>query len=118
VAPRPNGYHPDHRYTGILVQDAAYMLVAPDIVPEAPALRRSSIFLYYGDNFEKPAPFRPDVAVSIDDVWKPRSTHLTLRSPKCASGCHGWKATLTSSGTIRSAYGMADADARRPNLRC
>src|SRR5512140_2260984 len=26
LAPRSNDYHPDHRYTGILVQDAAYMV--------------------------------------------------------------------------------------------
>jgi LmbE family N-acetylglucosaminyl deacetylase len=57
VAPRSNDYHPDHRYTGILVQDAAYMVVVPNIVPEAPALRRNPSFLYYEDNFEKPAPF-------------------------------------------------------------
>ena len=25
LAPRPNDYHPDHRYTGVLVEDAAYM---------------------------------------------------------------------------------------------
>jgi LmbE family N-acetylglucosaminyl deacetylase len=75
VAPRSNDYHPDHRYTGILVQDAAYMVV-PNIVPEAPALRRNPIFLYYDDNFEKPAPFRPDVAVSIDDVWETKINAL------------------------------------------
>jgi LmbE family N-acetylglucosaminyl deacetylase len=69
VAPRPNDYHPDHRYTGVLVQDAAYMVVVPNIVPEIPALRRNPVFLYYEDGFETPAPFRPDVAVSIDDVW-------------------------------------------------
>ncbi len=69
VAPRPNDYHPDHRYTGVLVQDAAYMVVAPNIVPEASALRKNPVFMYYDDNFQKPAPFRPDVAVAIDDVW-------------------------------------------------
>jgi len=69
ISPRPNDYHPDHRYTGVLVQDAAYMVVVPNIVPEAPALRRNPVFLYYDDNFQKPAPFRPDVVVAIDDVW-------------------------------------------------
>ncbi len=33
LAPRPNDYHPDHRYTGVLVQDAAYMVVVPNLVP-------------------------------------------------------------------------------------
>lgn len=76
VAPRSNDYHPDHRYTGVLVQDAAYMVVVPNIVPEAPALRRNPIFLYYDDHFQKPAPFRPDVAVSIDDVWETKINAL------------------------------------------
>jgi LmbE family N-acetylglucosaminyl deacetylase len=76
VAPRSNDYHPDHRYTGVLVQDAAYMVVVPNIVPEALALRRNPIFLYYDDNFQKPAPFRPDVAVSIDDVWETKINAL------------------------------------------
>lgn len=69
IAPRPNDYHPDHRYAGILVQDAAYMVVVPNIVSDTPALRRNPIFLYYQDTFQKPAPFRPDVAVPVDDVW-------------------------------------------------
>ncbi|HEY8733868.1 MAG TPA: PIG-L family deacetylase, partial [Puia sp.] len=30
IAPRPNDYHPDHRYTGVLVQDAAYMVAVPN----------------------------------------------------------------------------------------
>jgi LmbE family N-acetylglucosaminyl deacetylase len=69
VAPRPNDYHPDHRYTGVLVQDAAYMVVVPNVVSDVPPLRKNPIFLYYEDGFQKPSPFRPDVAVSIDDVW-------------------------------------------------
>jgi LmbE family N-acetylglucosaminyl deacetylase len=68
LAPRPNDYHPDHRYTGVLVQDAAYMVVVPNIVPDVPALRKNPAFFYYQDNFQRPNPFRPDVAVSIDDV--------------------------------------------------
>jgi LmbE family N-acetylglucosaminyl deacetylase len=69
LAPRPNDYHPDHRYTGVLVQDAAYMVVVPNIVPDTPALRKNPVFMYFQDNFQRPNPFRPDVAVSIDDVF-------------------------------------------------
>ena len=68
LAPRPNDYHPDHRYTGMLVQDAAYMVVVPNIAPDTPALRRNPVFMYFEDRFQKPQPFTPDVAVSIDDV--------------------------------------------------
>ncbi|MGA8593240.1 MAG: PIG-L family deacetylase [Bryobacteraceae bacterium] len=68
LAPRPNDYHPDHRYTGVLVQDAAYMVVVPDITPDTPALRKNPVFLYYEDRFQRPNPFRPDIAVRIDDV--------------------------------------------------
>ena len=68
LAPRPNDYHPDHRYTGVLVQDAAYMVVVPAVTPEVPALRKNPVFLYYEDNFQRPNPFRPDIAVAIDDV--------------------------------------------------
>ncbi len=69
LAPRSNDYHPDHRYTGILVQDAAYMVVVPNTVSDTPALERNPIFLYVADNFQKPAPFRPDVVVPIDSVY-------------------------------------------------
>ena len=68
LAPRPNDYHPDHRYTGVLVQDAAFMVTVPNVVPEVPALKKNPVFLYFEDDFQKPAPFRPDIAVSIDDV--------------------------------------------------
>lgn len=69
ISPRPNDYHPDHRYTGVLVQDAAYMVVVPNVVSDTPPLDRNPIFLYYQDGFQKPAPFRPDVVVPLDDVW-------------------------------------------------
>jgi LmbE family N-acetylglucosaminyl deacetylase len=65
LAPRPNDYHPDHRYTGVLVQDAAYMVVVPNMTPETPALRKNPVFLYFEDGFQRPNPFRPDIAVDI-----------------------------------------------------
>src|SRR5213082_985429 len=68
LAPRPNDYHPDHRYTGVLVQDAAFMVVVPALVPEVPALRKNPVFLYYEDRFQRPNPFRPDIAVILDQV--------------------------------------------------
>ncbi len=69
LSPRPNDYHPDHRNTGIVVQDAAYMVTVPDVVSDVPALRKNPVFLYFSDNFQRPAPFRPDIVVSIDDVY-------------------------------------------------
>jgi LmbE family N-acetylglucosaminyl deacetylase len=68
LAPRPNDYHPDHRYTGALVQDAAYMVVVPNVAPDTPALQKNPVFMYFQDRFQKPNPFSPDVAVSLDDV--------------------------------------------------
>jgi LmbE family N-acetylglucosaminyl deacetylase len=68
LAPRTNDYHPDHRYTAVVLQDAAYLVTVPNLVPEAPALRRNPVFAYLADPFTKPAPFRPDVVVPIDDV--------------------------------------------------
>lgn len=76
LGPRPNDYHPDHRYTGVLVQDAAYMVVVPNLVSDVPALRKNPIFIYYQDGFQKPAPFRPDVVVAIDDVWEAKVNAL------------------------------------------
>jgi LmbE family N-acetylglucosaminyl deacetylase len=70
LAPRPNDYHPDHRYTGVLVQDAAYMVTVPNITPDTPSLRKNPVFMYFQDGFQKPAPFSPNIAVSIDDVFE------------------------------------------------
>lgn len=69
IAPRPNDYHPDHRYTGVLVQDAAYLVVVPNLTPDTPSLRKNPVFMYFQDRFQQPQPFRPDVAVSIDQVY-------------------------------------------------
>ncbi len=68
IAPRPNDYHPDHRYTGILVQDASYMVTVPNIASDTPALRKNPLFIYFSDRFDRPQSFRPDIIVSIDEV--------------------------------------------------
>jgi LmbE family N-acetylglucosaminyl deacetylase len=66
---RPWDYHPDHRYTSQVVQDAAYLVLVPNICPEVERLPRNPVFLYLEDIFQLPVPFNPDVAVDIDDVW-------------------------------------------------
>ena len=66
---RPNDYHPDHRYTGVLVQDAAFMVTVPFFCPDTPPLKNNPVFCYFSDGFQKPNPFTPDVIVSIDDTF-------------------------------------------------
>lgn len=70
IAPRPNDYHPDHRYTGVLVQDAAYMVGVPNILPDCPPLKKNPVFLYTYDHFKRPNPFRPDIAIDITPVFE------------------------------------------------
>ena len=70
ITHRSNDYHPDHRNAGILVQDAAYMVVVPNVVSGTPPLTKNPVFLYYSDNFQKPNPFTPDIVVDIDSVYE------------------------------------------------
>lgn len=69
IAPRPNDYHPDHRYTGVLVQDAAYMVGVPNVAADVPPLKKNPVFLYSFDGFKRPNPFRADIAVDITGVF-------------------------------------------------
>ncbi|MCB1120459.1 MAG: PIG-L family deacetylase [Verrucomicrobiae bacterium] len=66
---RPNDYHPDHRYTSQLVQDCSYLVGVPNVCPEVPYLEKAPVIAYFQDNFQKPIPFRADVAVDIDSVF-------------------------------------------------
>lgn len=69
IAHRPWDYHPDHRYVGVLIQDAAFMVTVPFMVPDVPFLKKNPVFLYSSDGFQKPYPFTPDIAVSVDDSF-------------------------------------------------
>jgi len=65
---RPNDYHPDHRNAGVAVQDAAYLVIVPNVTPDTPPLTKNPVFLYMRDRFKKPYPFSKDIAVVIDKV--------------------------------------------------
>lgn len=77
ISHRPWDYHPDHRYVGILVQDAAFMVTVPYFCPDTPHLTRNPVFFYSSDRFQKPYPFQADVAVSVDDVFEQKVDALT-----------------------------------------
>ena len=69
LSPRPADYHPDHRYTGIPVQDAAYLVIVPNVTPDTPPLEKNPVFLYLEDHFQKPYPFQPDITVDITNTY-------------------------------------------------
>ena len=97
MGPRPNDYHPDHRYTGVLVQDAAYMVTVPFFCPDVPPLKNNPVFLYYPDSFQKPNPFQPEVAVSIDSVIEKKLEALGVIVSQFYEGGANGSADLLSS---------------------
>lgn len=93
IVNRPNDYHPDHRYTSILVQDSAYMVGVP-FFTEVPPLKRNPVFLYASDRFQRPNPFRADVAVGIDEVMDPTLDALLLMVSQIQEGGADGNASL------------------------
>ena len=71
ITHRPNSYHRDHRYTGVLVMDASYMLTVPQYCPDVPISpsRRIPIITYAYDAFLKPYPLEPNIILDITDVY-------------------------------------------------
>lgn len=117
---RPNDYHPDHRYTSILVQDAAYMVMVPAIVPDTPHLARNPVIAYLPDEFQKPYPFRPDVAVDVGPMmerivdmlhchesqfyeWLPYNTGCLDKVPGTHAARRGWLAAQVEARLRRQA---------------
>lgn len=86
ISPRPNDYHPDHRYTGVLVQDAAFMVTVPFMCPEVPFLKTNPVFLFNTDRFQKPHPSQPDIAISIDSVIEKKLDALLLLESQFLEG--------------------------------
>jgi LmbE family N-acetylglucosaminyl deacetylase len=83
---RPNDYHPDHRYTGVLVQDAAYMVTVPFFAPDVAPLQKNPAFFYCPDRFQKPTPFQPDVVVSVDSTMEKKLDALGVMVSQFAEG--------------------------------
>jgi LmbE family N-acetylglucosaminyl deacetylase len=106
MGPRPNDYHPDHRYTGVLMQDAAFMVAVPFFCPEAPPLKSNPVFLYYTDRFQKPAPSQPDIIVNIDDVVDRKVEALMLLESQFLEG-----------GALASAAAWPDDPVKREQRR-
>ncbi len=69
ITHRSTDYHPDHRFTGLLVQDASYLLTVPAVVPKVPYLAACPVILYFSDAFTKPCRFEPHVVVAIDEAF-------------------------------------------------
>lgn len=90
ISHRPWDYHPDHRYVGVLVQDAAFMVTVPFFCPDVPPLKKNPVFLYSSDGFRKPYPFDPDIAVSVDDVFETKLAAIhELSSQAYEGGANG-----------------------------
>ena len=89
ISHRPWDYHPDHRYTGVLVQDAAFMVTVPFFCPDVPHLKKNPVFLYSSDRFTKPYPFDPDIVVSLDSVFDKKVDALTALVSQAFEGGAG-----------------------------
>lgn len=111
ILPRPNDYHPDHRNTGLVVQDAAYMVIVPNVASDTPPLERNPVFLYSHDRFKTPTPFVPQIAINIDPVfdrkinaldahesqfyeWLPWTSHSLDQVPKDTAKRKEWLAGI------------------------
>lgn len=114
LAPRSNDYHPDHRYTGILVQDAAYMVTVPFFCPDVPHLVKNPVFLYFEDRFEKPNPFEPHIVVSIDAVIERKLDAMAvMESQFLEGGCGGSEARMPKDAESHASGRQAVRDAFR-----
>ena len=94
---RSNDYHPDHRNAGKVVQDAAYMVIVPNVCPDTPPLAKNPLFLYMQDRFQRPYPFTPDIVVVIDEVIEMKVDALDAHQSQMyewGPWTSGWEASV------------------------
>jgi len=104
---RTNDYHTDHRHTGLLVQDASFLLGVPLVCSSVPYMEHVPVILSFYDTFKKPVAFQADVAVAIDDAmdskvqmldchksqfydWLPWIEHETEQMPATRDEQYRW----------------------------
>jgi len=70
ISHHPEDYHPDHRYTSTLVQDASFMVTVPNCCPDVEALRHNPYFFYLMHARPSALTLTPHIAIAIDDVME------------------------------------------------
>ena len=72
------------------------MVTVPFFCPDTPRLENNPVFFFYPDRFQKPYPFKADVAVSIDDVMEKKLHAIDALASQVYEG-----GALGSSETLR-----------------
>ncbi|MEI6276475.1 MAG: PIG-L family deacetylase [Prolixibacteraceae bacterium] len=109
---RPNDYHPDHRNSGKLVEDASYMVAVPNVADDVPALKKNPLFLYMQDDFKKPNPFSHDIVIGIDEVFQMKLDGLNEHT----SQMYEWTPWIDNGGKTDPSV-PSDPEERRVWLR-
>lgn len=89
-------YHPDHRNTSLLVQDAAFLVNVPKILPEVPALTESPLFLYTRGRYADRQKPNPDIVVDITPVVREKAYIIDAH----ASQIYEWLPWINRSNKI------------------
>jgi len=88
------------------------MVQVPHFCPDTPPLKSNPVFLYSSDRFQKPYPFKADIAVAIDSVFEQKvDALLALESQTFEGGALGSKEQM------EAAPPATDPEGRRKWLR-
>lgn len=75
---RNNDYHPDHRYTSVLVQDSLVLICSGNYSPKYNPLNYTPITLFFWDRFQKPYRFNADIVYNITNEFEDKIKALSI----------------------------------------